>query len=135
MSIPKKGARKITVDGEKFVWLIRRQASNTQAEYPEGCLHVAVEREEESGSVLLILTDRLHPKGFSLKHSELVAIQPNNGLDEVRIWKIEKKYEIIPVTPSAIALWIKQARQIGWLPKKPGKTFKVCVVDGSLEKI
>ncbi|MGB3654009.1 MAG: hypothetical protein WBA41_22745 [Rivularia sp. (in: cyanobacteria)] len=24
MGIPKKGARKITVDGENFIWLIRR---------------------------------------------------------------------------------------------------------------
>lgn len=108
MSIPKKGTRKIIVDGEPFIWLIRRQPTNSQADYPEGHLHVAVEHATEHGSVLVILTDRLHPHGFSL--------------------------EITAVTPKDVALWIKQAMQVGWLPKKSGRTFEVCVIGNSVIK-
>jgi hypothetical protein len=109
MSIPKKGTRKIIVDGEPFIWLIRRQATNSQADYPDGHLHVAVEHAIESGSVLVILTDRLHPQGFSL--------------------------ETTAVTPKDVALWIKQAMQIGWLPKKSGITFEVRIIGNSIMKV
>ncbi|MEH2256560.1 hypothetical protein [Nostoc sp.] len=108
MSIPKKGTRKIIVDGEPFIWLIRRQATNAQADYADGHLHVAVEHATEAGSVLAILTDRLHPQGYSLINSE--------------------------VTPKDVALWIKQAIQIGWLPKKSGITLKVSVIGSSIKK-
>jgi hypothetical protein len=53
MSIPKKGTRKIMVDGEPFIWLIRRQATNMQADYGCGNLHVAVQHAQEPGSVLV----------------------------------------------------------------------------------
>jgi hypothetical protein len=49
MSIPKKGTRKIIVDGQPFIWLIRRQATNMQADYGCGNLHVAVQHAEEPG--------------------------------------------------------------------------------------
>ncbi|MEH1942519.1 MAG: hypothetical protein V7L01_20205 [Nostoc sp.] len=134
MSIPKKGTRKIIVDGEPFIWLIRRQATNSQADYPEGHLHVAVEHATEAGSVLAILTDRFHPQGYSLINSELVPIQPQDALGEVRAWRIEPRYEITAVTPKDVALWIKQAMEIGWLPKKSGITFKVSVIGSSMKK-
>ncbi|MEG4502330.1 hypothetical protein QUA81_00255 [Microcoleus sp. F6_B4] len=41
-----------TMDEEAFIWLIRRQATNTQAESGCGHLHVAVEHAEQPGSVL-----------------------------------------------------------------------------------
>jgi hypothetical protein len=111
MSIPKKGTRKIIVDGEPFIWLIRRQATNTQAESGWGHLHVAVEHAEEPGSVLVILTDRPHPQGLT----------PTN--------------EVKPVTPSDAAQWIQQAVQLGWQPQLPGITFKVQIAGGRAEKI
>ncbi|MEH2323254.1 MAG: hypothetical protein V7K32_06720 [Nostoc sp.] len=134
MSIPKKGTRKIIVDGEPFIWLIRRQATNLQADYADGHLHVVVEHATEAGSVLAILTDRLHPQGYSLINSELVPIQLQDGSGEVRAWRIEQRYEITAVTPKDVALWIKQAMQIGWLPKKPGITFNVSVIGSSIKK-
>ncbi|BAY08342.1 hypothetical protein [Calothrix sp. NIES-2098] len=134
MSIPKKGTRKIIVDGEPFIWLIRRQATNCQADYTDGHIHVAVEHATEHGSVLVIITDRLHPQGYSLTNSEFVPIQPQDGVTEVRAWRIEPRYEITPVTPKDVALWIKQAMQIGWLPKKSGITFEVRVIDNSIIK-
>lgn len=103
MSISKKGTRKILVDGEIFIWLIRRQATNFQADYPDGNIHVAIEHASESGSVLVIITDKLHSQGFSLTNSA--------------------------VTPKDVANWIKQAIQIGWLTKKSGRNFKVRVIN------
>jgi hypothetical protein len=110
MSIPKKGTRKIIVDGEPFIWLIRRQATNTQADYGCGNLHVAVEHAEKPGSVLVILTDRPHPQCW--------------GTNEVK-----------PVTPSDAAQWIQQAVQLGWQPQLPGITFKVRIAGLFMEKI
>ena len=135
MSIPKKGTRKIVVEGEPFIWLIRRQATNFQADYPEGCLHVAVEHAQEPGSVLVIVTDRLHPQGYSLVRGELVPVQPQDESGEIRAWRIERRYAISPVTPSDVTLWIQQTLQMGWLPKKSGQPFKVKVVGNCLKKI
>ncbi|MEP6514738.1 hypothetical protein [Microcoleus vaginatus] len=111
MSIPKKGTRKIIVDGEPFIWLIRRQATYTQSCYACGNLHVAVQHADEPGSVLVIITDRPHPQGFT----------PTN--------------EVKPVTPSDAAQWIRQAVQLGWQPRAIGNTFKVRIAGGRAEKI
>lgn len=110
MSIPKKGTRKIIVDGEPFIWLIRRQATNMQADYGCGNLHVAVQHAQEPGSVLVIITDRPHPQCW--------------GTNEVR-----------PVTPSDAAQWIGQAMQFGWQPQLPGITFEVRIAGLFMEKI
>ena len=135
MAIPKKGTRKLSIEGEPFVWLIRRQATKKQADYPEGCLHVAVEHSQEPGSVLVIITDRLHPEGHSLKYGELVPVQPQNKSDKTQQWRLERRYTINSVTPSDVTLWVQQALQIGWQPKQLSKPFVVKVVDEHLEKI
>ncbi|BBD62167.1 hypothetical protein NIES2109_50050 [Nostoc sp. HK-01] len=109
MSIPKKGTRKILVDGETFIWLIRRQATNCQVDYPDGHIHVAVAHASEPGSVLGVITDKLHSQGFILT-------------------------PIQTVTPKDVAKWIKQAIQLGWIPKKSGRTFQVCVISNSMIK-
>lgn len=111
MSIPKKGTRKIIVDGDPFIWLIRRQATNTQADYGWGNLHVGVEHAQKRGSVLVILTDRPHPQGLT----------PTN--------------EVKSVTPSDAAQWIRQAVQLGWQPQLPGITFEVRIAGLFMEKI
>lgn len=101
MGIPKKGSRKITVDGENFIWLIRRKATYGQTDFGVG-LNVAVEHAEESGSKLIILTDKPHPKD----------------------WATTK---VKPVIPSEVASWISQAIIAGWEPKKSGKPFEFVV--------
>ena len=53
MSIPTKGTRKITVYGEKFIWLIRRKATYSQQCEFEEYLHVAIQDIEQSGSTLI----------------------------------------------------------------------------------
>lgn len=102
MGIPKKGSRKITVDGENFIWLIRRKATYNQTDFGIGFLNVAVEHAEESGSKLVILTDKLHPKDWSTT-------------------------EVKPVTPLEVSSWINQAIKAGWQPKKSGKPFEFIV--------
>jgi hypothetical protein len=109
MSIPKQGARKITVAEEPFIWLIRRQATDAQAYYPDTYLHVAIEHAQEAGSTLIIITDRLHPERL---------ISPS---------------QIKPVLPADVRLWIEQALSIGWLPREAGKSFEVKVVSNYLE--
>jgi hypothetical protein len=109
MSIPKKGARKIIVGEEPFIWLIRRKATYLQSCYPEGCLNIAIEHDREPGSNLIIETDRLHPEGLNLT-------------------------QINPIIPSNVALWIEQALEMGWMPKKSGKPFYVAVVEGALKR-
>ncbi len=110
MSIPKKGTRKIIVDGQPFIWLIRRQATNMQADYGCGNIHVAIQHAEKPGSVLVILTDRPHTQCW--------------GTNQMR-----------PQTPSDAAQWIRQAMQFGWQPQLPGITFEVRIAGLFVEKI
>ncbi|MEG3850585.1 hypothetical protein QT971_25915 [Microcoleus sp. herbarium19] len=111
MSIPKKGTRKIIVDGEPFIWLIRRKATYSQECEVCGNLHVAIEHAQKPGSVLVIITDRPHPQGLTATN------------------------EVKPVTPSDAAQWIRQAMQLGWGPQLPGITFEVRIAGGRAEKI
>ena len=73
MGIPKKGSRKITVDGENFIWLIRRQP---YIDY----LNVAVEHAEGTGSKLIIIADRL-----VIKDCNLIQVKPVVP-SEVTLW-------------------------------------------------
>jgi hypothetical protein len=138
MSIPKKGSRKIIVDKEPFIWRISK-ATRSQVDYPDGCLEVAVEHTgEPRSSSLMIITDRLHPEGFSFAHGKFIPVQSGEKSAEIKavaVWKIERDYEIIPITPSDVALWIKQAIQLGWLPKQAGKTFGIRVDGECVRKI
>lgn len=110
MSIPKKGTRKIIVDGEPFLWLIRRQPTYTQECFHGGNLHVAVDRVAKPGSVLVIITDRPHPQGLTLTCQ-------------------------VPVKPSDVAQWIRQAVQLGWQPQRSGIPFQLQIAGGRAEKI
>jgi hypothetical protein len=111
MSIPRKGTRKIIVDGEHFIWLIRRQPTYTQECFHGGNLHVAVDRVAKPGSVLVIITDRPHPQD---------CLRSN---------------KVIPVKPSDVAQWIRQAMQLGWQPMRSGITFRVQIAGQCMEKI
>jgi hypothetical protein len=134
MSIPKKGTRKIIVGAEPFIWLIRKKATYIQSCYPEGLINIAIEHAQEPGSNLIIETDRLHPEGFSFADGELVPVQPQDESAEIRLWRIEQRYPINSILPSDVALWIEQALEIGWMPKKSGKPFYVAVAEGSLKR-
>ena len=100
MGIPKKGSRKITVDGENFIWLIRRDP--TYYSFDVAYINIAVEYAEGTGSKLVIIAGRL-------------VIKDGNSI----------KFK--PVVPSEVELWIHQAIKAGWEPKKPGKPFEFLV--------
>ncbi|SNR14735.1 hypothetical protein [Tenacibaculum jejuense] len=108
MAIPKKGTRKIDVDGLKFRWLIRKKATYTQSVYGIGKLHVAIELEENPGTNLFIRTDRKHPNDIE---TEMVN----------------------PITPYDISNWIKQAFELGWNPSKNGNTFRTKIMNNKIE--
>ncbi len=111
MSIPKKGSRKIIVEDEPFIWLIRKVTSRQLDGQGGDIIRVAVEHAEVPGSSLVIRTDRIHPEGYTVTRDE-----------------------INPVTPADVSLWIKQAIEIGWLPKTDNKTFQVSVCHEGLKK-
>jgi hypothetical protein len=84
MAIRKTGSRRIVVDGKAYRWRIRHRATYSQTDYGSGTLHVVIESAEHAGAVLVLLTDRPHPK-------DCVPRTLN------------------PVTPSDVAGWIRQA--------------------------
>lgn len=125
-----------TMDEEAFIWLIRRQATNTQAESGCGHLRVAVEHAEQPGSVLVIITDRPHPQGGSQTNCEFIPVKPPDGLpQEVKVWQIISTQEVKPVRLSDVTKWIRQAVRLGWQPRLPGITFNVQIAGGRAEKI
>ena len=103
MAARKVGARRIVADGRSYRWRIRHRATNFQADYGVGSLHVTIESLEQSGSVLVLLTDHPHPSDWGTA-------------------------EVIPVTPSDIAHWIRSAIQAGWIPQQPGPLTTLRVI-------
>ena len=94
----KTGSRRLVVDGVAYRWRIRRRATYSQADYGYGTLHVAVELAEESGAVLVLYTDRPHPAD----------------------WNTES---VVPVCPSDVAGWVREALASGWVASRPGPQF------------
>ena len=107
MSIPKKGARKITFGNETYLWLIRRKATHGQTDYGYGLVNVAIEHAKELGTVLVIYTDKKHPKDW--------------GTDEV-----------VSVTPSDVSKWIGQALALNWKPEKKGPQLTVKIEENEM---
>jgi len=99
MAIPKKGSRKIVVGGEEYRWLIRRKATYSQSDYGSGFINVAIEHAKSEGTVLVVYTDRPHPKDWATA-------------------------EVDPVRPSDIEKWISESIQLGWSPKEKGAQFE-----------
>lgn len=98
MSIPKKGSRKIIVDGCEYLWLVRAKPTYSQA-YLGGMLVAAVEPVDFVGSVLRITFD------FS-RHDALIKIGAG------------------AVTPGLIEYCIKRAILGGWNPELNSGVFE-----------
>jgi hypothetical protein len=98
MATRRTGSRPIVVDGVAYRWRIRRRATYCQADYGSGKLHVAVELADRPGAVLVLVTDRPHPRDWSTE----VAV---------------------PVTPSDVAGLVRLAIRSGWIPSEPGPQF------------
>ena len=86
--------------------------------------------------MLVILTDRHHPQGWSETNCEFIPVKPPDGAPpEVKVWQIISTQEVKPVIPSDVAQWIRQAVQLGWQPMRYGITFEVQIAGQRAEKI
>lgn len=99
MAIPKKGSRKITVDGTDYRWTIRRKPTCPKTLCEENVL-AAVELYDKPRSVL------------SIKFP-WVRYDNRFGIAEQ------------PVTPKHIEQCIKRALAEGWQPEKTGNAFEI----------
>src|SRR5579862_9144893 len=97
MAIPKKGSRRIVVDGVTYRWRIRKRGPIGQVDYTSR-MSMAVEREGCKGAVLELSLP--HPR------STWIASGP---------WE---------VLPSHVARYIRGAIQAGWQSDVAGKHFE-----------
>ncbi|MFB9388470.1 hypothetical protein ACFPM3_05850 [Streptomyces coeruleoprunus] len=97
MTVGRKGARRITVDGVPYRWRLRRRPTYGQALCWSPCTY-AVEHAEQSGAPLVVVTDRPHLSNW-LGHRAR------------------------PVLPAEVADTIRTALDQGWTPTKPGSPF------------
>lgn len=101
MAMRKTGSRRLVVDGVAYRWRIRRRATYGQSDYGCGKLHVAVEQaEEQPGAVLVLYTDRPHPADWGTR-------------------------QVLPVRPSDVARWVREALAAGWVPSEPGHSSSI----------
>jgi len=98
VAIRKAGSRRLVIDGVAYRWRIRRRATNSEADYGCGTLTVAVEMAEQSGAVLVLYTDHPHPADWGTKR-------------------------VVPIRPSDVAAWVREALVAGWMPSLPGPQF------------
>jgi hypothetical protein len=106
MATRKTGSRRLLVDGIAYRYRIRHRATFAQTDY-SGTLHLTVELAEQPGSVVVLDTDRPHPADCIPR-------------------------PVIPVRPSDVAGWIRQALQAGWNPENPGPQLHARVSGSSL---
>jgi hypothetical protein len=97
MAIPKKGSRKIMVDGRRFRWFVRRKPSYSQA-LGESLLSFAVELADQPAQVLHVYLDAARPDAWI-----------NAGP--------------VTISPGLVAVVIRQAVRDGWMPETAGPTF------------
>ncbi|MEU7169147.1 hypothetical protein AB0A70_31595 [Streptomyces morookaense] len=97
MALPRKGSRRIVVDGVTYRWTVRGRPT-----YDQGLcwspLTFAVEHADSPGTTLVVRTGRPHPGNWMGQPTE-------------------------PVLPSAVADAIRTARRKGWTPEAPGSPF------------
>lgn len=78
MAIPKKGSRKILVEGLGYRWLIRKHQINQLDRPGERMIHVAVEPDTPNTQTLVIDTGRMH----ETIHMSGELVTPS----DVRLW-------------------------------------------------
>lgn len=103
MTLVRKGARLITVDGVAYRWRVRARPTYAQA-LCEKPLAVAVERVDCKGRVLLVNMPQDHPSNWI------------GG-------------SAVPVLPSAVAAIVRKALADGWQPTQPGGAFRMATPD------
>ena len=98
MAMRRTGSRLLVVDGVTYRWRIRRRSTHGQSCYGSGTVNVAVELAEGSGTTLVLFTDRPHPADWGTK-------------------------QVVAVSPSDVAVWVREALTAGWSPPNPGPQF------------
>ncbi len=98
MATRKTGSRRIVVDGVAYRWRIRQRETYSQTGYGCGKVHLTVELAEQPGAILMLYTDRPHPADWGTK-------------------------VVVPVLPSDVAGWVREALAAGWTPAQPGSEF------------
>ena len=98
MTIPRKGSRRIEVDGVAYRWTIRPKPSYLQALSEAGGLTVAVELADGPGTVLVASFQRSRPDNWLNAPSAAV-------------------------TPKHVAEVIREALAAGWVPHSTGGAF------------
>ncbi|WP_406230595.1 hypothetical protein [Nocardia sp. NBC_01009] len=97
MTLPKKGARRIVVDGTAYRWRVRRRPT-----YMQGIaltrLNFAVEHAAHPGTTLVVDTGHAHPRNW-------MDIPP------------------VSVRPADVAASIRLGLARGWQPSSPGSPF------------
>ena len=96
MAIPKKGTRKIVVDGFESCWYIRRNVW-------DGFLAIAVERADREATTTLYVDFKV------LRSGSFTAL-----------FRGDPK---ISITPKNVAAYIRAALAAGWQPLRPGSPF------------
>jgi hypothetical protein len=104
--MPKKGSRRITVDGGDYRWRVRRKPSSCQGNAWTP-LTFSVERTEAPGNLLVV---------------SLPCARPDNWLGR----------RTIPVTPALVAASIRRALEQGWDPGRPGRAMRLEVTEDDL---
>lgn len=99
MALPRKGSRKIVVDGLAYRWFIRRSPTNWESEgHGITRFNVAIERENIPHKTRLILS--------------VPVARPDSGETPAGV-----------VLPGDVALYIREALQNGWIPDQAGSPW------------
>jgi len=102
MTLPKKGIRLITVNGEQFVWKVRKKRN----------------WNEEMGGSLMIPIQYIQGGQFLIVDSDYCR-------SDMREAAYGKPNKISAITPSFIEKCIHKALKEGWNYKSEGKPFKI----------
>ncbi|HEX2094641.1 MAG TPA: hypothetical protein VHG28_19710 [Longimicrobiaceae bacterium] len=97
--LPRKGSRRIVVDGQPYRWLVRRSPTYAQANAWTG-LSFAVQHADTPGAVLQV---------------RVPAARPDNSMGA--------KGGVI--TPSDVARAVRLALAEGWRPEAPGGPYQL----------
>jgi hypothetical protein len=101
MALPRKGSRRIAVDGLIFRWLVRRRPTYSQTLGWSPLTFVA-ELADEPGARLVVALPYAHPGNWL-------------GLPSA------------PIRPATAAAALRQALTAGWQPHRPGAAFTLAL--------
>ncbi|MCY9785774.1 hypothetical protein KIK06_17950 [Nocardiopsis sp. EMB25] len=108
MTMPRKGTRRITVDGVAYRWRVRARPTRAELARAHGRFGFAVEAVDTPGHPLVVTLDHPRPSGDGC----CPFGPPSEGRDPE------------PVTPARVAEAVRAALSEGWAPGTPGGPFR-----------